>query len=1069
MNQSNSNNSSGSNGPLCRSCHQFPSMDQSYFCGHCISAQSLFNYAQNHAAQANAPNTSSSSNPTGSQGYPQTNTSSASYSQQNPSLNIPNFQSQPTSSQPRTQGPAPNNPTSNFFPFFSSLEGVSEQDFNNAVFSEAGNLNFLGQNFASALPPNFGNINSSSSPNLSSVENESSQQPSDSNRFSSPPYEEEDDLNGIWVGDRTCPDNVFYYGCFPGSLLGSTNKETQDICEKLAVLLQETHIEDDLAPPKDEIVLSTAAKRHLLDLYFRYHYPFFPVLHKPTIMSQFDLGKLPALLLNVIFAIAIFYTNEKSYNYFPQLKDKSHEEVAEEFEAQAKKCLDECFSEAEIFTIQALLLMTLYHHRTTVSNNVWLYSGMATRMAMELGLHKDCENLLNGAFEPVEQEIRKKTWWGCFVLDTLYSTMLGRPLSIQQELCDVKLPTLADDEDDPDEIPCTLVFIAMSKLGQIVGKLNRLLTSVKLKSNLQDRATRAHDCLVSLKNWFKSLPPSLKKLPESPPEDISNLKNCYAEMYLIPFLHSFYHTAIIVGQVLCHTDGLFRVTDTNLMGDTVNAATEIVRIMTRFDSFYAVHGLSFKYFPLYVSAFVFLHKIKVSSVSNSAQGQQGSADGSKGSEQWYSLFLSCLTTLNKFAKYSENGRYCMTVITGMAEHQKVKLPEMFKKKNVQPPTSNNGSNSNNDSLFSTAMASTQAMFGMNSGGIDPQTLNELAAMSQNGTYNLNLGNALHALAGSNADFNNPMLMANALGNNRSAMDGPGYQNFGQDIPMGIFNPENLMNLPTGISDQFIETVIGGAQQYSSNPGQVEELNTNQSHPTTQHNTTEVSPNSKTQNSSASYQTSSPQTKTPTQPKSKTTSQKQSQTKAQSNSQAQPATTKQSEYGNYQGSQSGTSQQPTYSNYQPSQSGYQQSHLPPQGYPHPQMHSYPMSHGSSQGSYGHPSNYHQPQAPLSSVDQQGNPSYTHAPPNQPYIDQMQGQVYSNEQYGNQQQHGQPIYGQVPNQGYYDPNQNYPNMNPNYAPHQYQDGNYVQHPMQGYQQPYHDPNAPYPPPPGQNYQQ
>ncbi|KAI0218768.1 hypothetical protein L0F63_003888 [Massospora cicadina] len=765
---------------LCRSCNQYACNDPKLMCGTCLMK----------AADSMGRMASGSSNP-GPSHTPVTNPSGMGQNSgprpaAGPQLpgHIPGF--------PNHAGPAPpgtaNN--ANFFPFFSSLDGVSEQDFNNAVFSEAGNLNFLGQNFASAVPPNFGNINhSSSSPNMGSLDNESSQHPSDSNRFSSPPYEEEDDLNGIWVGDKTSADNVFYYGCFPGSLLGSSNKETQ------------------------ELTISTAAKRHLLELYFKFHYPFFPVLHKPTIMTQFNQGKLPMLLLNVIFAVAYFYTTEESYNFFPQLRDKSNEEVAQEFEAQAKKCLDECFSEAEIYTIQALLLMTLYHHRTTVSNNVWLYSGMATRMAMELGLHKDCENLLNGAFEPVEQEIRKKTWWGCFVLDTMYSTMLGRPLSIQQELCDVKLPALADDEDDPQEIACTQVFIAMSKLGQIVGKLNRLLTSVKLKSNLQDRATRAHDCLVSLKNWFKMLPPALKKISDSPPENVAEIKNCYSEALLTPLLHAFYHTAIIVGQVLVHTDGLFRVTNTNLMGDAIHSATEIVRIMTRFDAFYAAHGLSFKFYPLYVSAFLFLHKIKVSATPTPPPQSQDGAQSS--GDQWYSLFLSCLSTLNKFSRTSENGRYCMTVLVGMAEHQKVKLPEAFKRTQALIQTQNLASANQNHPFFAAAMSNPQAIFSMVGNGLDAQALAEMAAMGQNGQFNIDLNAAISSLGSQSSQYGGQMFNPSLASQNT----GGSYAGYGSDqFAMGLFRPEDLMNLPTGLAEEYVDPMMN-----SQGAAQIEEI------------------------------------------------------------------------------------------------------------------------------------------------------------------------------------------------------------------------------------------------------
>ncbi|KAJ9088149.1 hypothetical protein DSO57_1025984 [Entomophthora muscae] len=713
-------------------------------------------------------------------------------------------------------------------------------------------------------------------------------------------------------------------------------------------------------------------------------------------MTQFNQGKLPMLLLNVIFAVAYFYTNEESYNFFPQLRDKSCEEVAQEFEAQAKKCLDECFSEAEIYTIQALLLMTLYHHRTTVSNNVWLYSGMATRMAMELGLHKDCENLLNGAFEPVEQEIRKKTWWGCFVLDTMYSTMLGRPLSIQQELCDVKLPALADDEDDPQEIACTQVFIAMSKLGQIVGKLNRLLTSVKLKSNLQDRATRAHDCLVSLKNWFKMLPPTLKKIPDSPPEKVSEIKNCYSEALLTPLLHAFYHTSIIVGQVLVHTDGLFRVTNTNLMGDAVHSATEIVRIMTRFDSFYAVHGLSFKFYPLYVSAFLFLHKIKVSATPTPPPQSQ---DGSQSSgDQWYQLFLSCLTTLNKFSQTNENGRYCMTVLVGMADHQKVKLPEAFKRTQALIQTQNPATANSNHPFFAAAMSNPQAMFNMVGNGLDAQALAEMAAMGQGSQFNIDINAAISSLGSQPAQYSNQMFNANVPNASGSSYSGYGPEQFS----MGLFRPEDLMNLPTGLTEEYLENMMSNTQ----GGAQIEEIDPVASSSTSQGSgkpsQDPPAPRPAPQPASKPSQQPAPQQPAPQQ-RAYAQSQAPSNYAQQQSSYSQPQTGYIQSQTNYPQSSSSYTQGQAQTGYAQSASSYTQSQT---GYTQPQS-GYTQTHSQPQGQSA---GYAQQQYSYPQMSQRGPPQPqqpSQQPPQQQYS--QPGNAYT--------QH--PGYAPPVNQGY-----NYP---------------------------------------------
>lgn len=44
--------------------------------------------------------------------------------------------------------------------------------------------------------------------------------------------------------------------------------------------------------------------------------------------------------------------------------------------------------------------------------------GNATRMAYNLGLHMDCTAWVSsGLISEDEAEVRKVTWWGCFVVD----------------------------------------------------------------------------------------------------------------------------------------------------------------------------------------------------------------------------------------------------------------------------------------------------------------------------------------------------------------------------------------------------------------------------------------------------------------------------------------------------------------------------------------------------------------------------------------------------------------------------------------------------------------------------
>ena len=64
--------------------------------------------------------------------------------------------------------------------------------------------------------------------------------------------------------------------------------------------------------------------------------------------------------------------------------------------------------------MQYLLLMGLYLQGTQKSVEAWAVHGLAVKAAFQLGLHS---SEASKAFTPLDREIRKRTWFGCVVLD----------------------------------------------------------------------------------------------------------------------------------------------------------------------------------------------------------------------------------------------------------------------------------------------------------------------------------------------------------------------------------------------------------------------------------------------------------------------------------------------------------------------------------------------------------------------------------------------------------------------------------------------------------------------------
>ncbi|KAH9208330.1 fungal-specific transcription factor domain-containing protein [Leptodontidium sp. 2 PMI_412] len=87
--------------------------------------------------------------------------------------------------------------------------------------------------------------------------------------------------------------------------------------------------------------------------------------------------------------------------------------------------------------VQSLTLISNYLQKRDRPNSSYNYLGLAVRMALGLGLHKDFprwkSNLLH-------EEMRRRTWWCLYIFDAGSTITFGRPLTIPSAGIDAKLP-----------------------------------------------------------------------------------------------------------------------------------------------------------------------------------------------------------------------------------------------------------------------------------------------------------------------------------------------------------------------------------------------------------------------------------------------------------------------------------------------------------------------------------------------------------------------------------------------------------------------------------------------------
>ncbi|KAF2273007.1 uncharacterized protein EI97DRAFT_436441 [Westerdykella ornata] len=173
---------------------------------------------------------------------------------------------------------------------------------------------------------------------------------------------------------------------------------------------------------------------HLINMYFCWHYTFFTTLSKPLFLRDFRLGKPPPgtrrqyctpLLVNAMLALGCHFTSRPE----SRAVRGDSSTAGDHFFKEAKRLILEgdLHEVPALTTVQALALMSVREAGCGREAKGWVYSGMSFRMACDLGLNLDSGGMqFSKGIDENEEDARKITFWGCFLIDKCWSNYLGR-------------------------------------------------------------------------------------------------------------------------------------------------------------------------------------------------------------------------------------------------------------------------------------------------------------------------------------------------------------------------------------------------------------------------------------------------------------------------------------------------------------------------------------------------------------------------------------------------------------------------------------------------------------------
>ncbi|CAG8054889.1 unnamed protein product [Penicillium nalgiovense] len=346
---------------------------------------------------------------------------------------------------------------------------------------------------------------------------------------------------------------------------------------------------------------------HLLSLHWNRQHHSFLITYRPAFMRDMATGGpyFFKLLLNAIYFGASKFSNRPEVRQDPE----DVRTAGWTFRQRVKELLGSALDRSEITTIQALLVMTsslfaLGDERSAA----WLYAGTAFRMIIDLGMHVDATMLRNmRRLSDEDIEIRRRVFWGAFVVDKIQSLYQGRPASILEFDTKVSLTLLDHYEElehwqpfaytDVQSYPgspaySVSTFTQLCKLSLILNcLLNKVYSERSSNRSSQELGTTLKALDTQLKAWHDELPGHLRFGP--PITQITPAPHVLSLLALYNVLLILLHRPFVA-------EGHLRTTDPSLAISSFTtctaAAARIIHILQAYD-----HAFSIRRAPYLIS------------------------------------------------------------------------------------------------------------------------------------------------------------------------------------------------------------------------------------------------------------------------------------------------------------------------------------------------------------------------------------------------------------------------------------------------------------------------------------
>lgn len=225
-------------------------------------------------------------------------------------------------------------------------------------------------------------------------------------------------------------------------------------------------------------------------------------------------------------------TNASRFVKDPPAPFKTQTEASNAYAAHARQILQSDLETPSISRVQALLMLTGHDWGAGNGRRAWIYLGMAIRLVEVMDLTQELKvprNRMPTREEFIEAEVRRRTAWTCFLMDSLLSGGKGRKRSLTASDMAIQLPceresfvfgepTCTEQLDSSIHMPpVTLPIGELGIIGyslraaNVWGKVARWACSDDIRTELPwSPSSQFQQLIYELERWKKSLPERLQ-------------------------------------------------------------------------------------------------------------------------------------------------------------------------------------------------------------------------------------------------------------------------------------------------------------------------------------------------------------------------------------------------------------------------------------------------------------------------------------------------------------------------------------------------------------------------------